>query len=244
MSESEVPEPPDPPRWSSGGGPPGSLDLLSTLERVPVLPPSIRRTTPRNPRPLRPPWVRAFGAVTATALVIGGIVLWVLPRAEPAVAVGSEVVAPRLPASIPVLEMPVLPVAEVPASEAPAVIAPELVAPAGRREPARSHTPGLARREAVAAEPEETAAAPAPPSAPPCEPGGEGPRGRGRLVIQTLPWARLFVDGHDTGRNTPIREYSISAGCHRIELRASDGATHELTIDVADDERVRIVHRF
>jgi hypothetical protein len=37
-------------------------------------------------------------------------------------------------------------------------------------------------------------------------------RGRGTLVIQTLPWARVFLDGRDTGRNTPVRELSSRRG--------------------------------
>ncbi len=249
MSESEVPEPPDPPRWSSGGGPPGSLDLLSTLERVPVIPPAIRHTVPRNPGPLRPPWVRTFGAVTATALVIGGIVLWVLPRAEPVVAVRS-IAAPEVVPAVPP-EVPVAPeVPEVPevTAEVATEVVPEAVPPSAL--PAEGGPPRAAPPSRTSPSPgapvapEETAAAPAPPSVPPCVPGGEGLGGRGTLGIQTLPWARLFIDGHDTGRNTPIHEYAISAGCHRIGLRAPDGTTHEFTIEVADGARIRIVRHF
>ncbi|MEM9860493.1 MAG: protein kinase [Myxococcota bacterium] len=68
--------------------------------------------------------------------------------------------------------------------------------------------------------------------------------GRGTLVINTIPWAELYVDGRATGRNTPIRNYRIPAGSHRIGLRTQDGTMHNLTVDVPAGETVRIMRRF
>ena len=67
--------------------------------------------------------------------------------------------------------------------------------------------------------------------------------GRGHLMIQTLPWARVFLDGHDTGRNTPVRDLPVSAGSHRIGLRTTDGTMHEETVTVPAGETVRIVRQ-
>jgi hypothetical protein len=62
-------------------------------------------------------------------------------------------------------------------------------------------------------------------------------------MIQTLPWARVFVDGRDTGQNTPVRRMEVSAGQHRIGLRTSDGRMTEITVDVPVGETARIVRQ-
>lgn len=70
-----------------------------------------------------------------------------------------------------------------------------------------------------------------------------GAAGQGTLQIQTLPWARVFIDGRDTGRNTPVRELRVPAGSHRIGLRTADGRMTELTVQVPANETVRIVRQ-
>ena len=62
-------------------------------------------------------------------------------------------------------------------------------------------------------------------------------------MIQTLPWARVFIDGRDTQRNTPVRSMSVPAGSHRIGLRTPDGQMHEITVDVPAGENVRVVRQ-
>ena len=77
--------------------------------------------------------------------------------------------------------------------------------------------------------------------------GGEStPRratGRGSLTINTMPWARVFVDGRDTGRNTPVRNYPVPPGSHTIGLRTNDGTMHTVQVDVPAGENVRIVRQ-
>lgn len=68
-------------------------------------------------------------------------------------------------------------------------------------------------------------------------------RERGYLMIQTLPWARVFIDGRDTGQNTPVRQMAVPAGSHRIGLRTSDGEMHVITVDVPPGETVRVVRQ-
>lgn len=70
--------------------------------------------------------------------------------------------------------------------------------------------------------------------------GGSG----STLVINTIPWARVFVDGRDTGRNTPIRSLSVSPGRHRIGLRTPDGEMHNITVNVEEGETERVSRRF
>ncbi|NOY90762.1 MAG: protein kinase [Deltaproteobacteria bacterium] len=68
-------------------------------------------------------------------------------------------------------------------------------------------------------------------------------RGRGTLVINTMPWAHVFIDGRDTGRNTPIRSMRVPAGDHRIGLRTNDGTMHTVNVTVAPGQTVRVVRR-
>lgn len=68
-------------------------------------------------------------------------------------------------------------------------------------------------------------------------------RGRGRLVVNSQPWSKVFVDGRERG-NTPQPSLTVSAGSHRIELRTQDGRTHRRTVDVENGGTVRVIHRF
>jgi hypothetical protein len=93
-----------------------------------------------------------------------------------------------------------------------------------RRTPVRGRRPSV-RRATVATRPETESAS------------------RGYLMIQTLPWARVFIDGRDTGQNTPVRQMAVPAGSHRIGLRTSDGQMHTITVDVPAGETVRVVRQ-
>ncbi len=66
----------------------------------------------------------------------------------------------------------------------------------------------------------------------------------GTLMVNTMPWARVFVDGRDTGKNTPVRALKVSAGSHRIGLRTPDGTMHTVQVNVAPGETVRVTRRF
>lgn len=68
-------------------------------------------------------------------------------------------------------------------------------------------------------------------------------RGRGRLVVNSQPWSKVFVDGRERG-NTPQPSLTVSAGEHRIELRTQDGRTHRRTVEVENGGTVRVIHRF
>jgi serine/threonine protein kinase len=68
--------------------------------------------------------------------------------------------------------------------------------------------------------------------------------GQGELLISTLPWSRVFVDGIDTGRDTPVRSLRVPAGPHRIGLRTPDNLTHDVEVVVEAGKVVRIIRRF
>lgn len=63
----------------------------------------------------------------------------------------------------------------------------------------------------------------------------------GTLVINTMPWARVFIDGQDTQRNTPVRRLRVPAGTHSIGLRTHDGVMHTVQVTVAAGQTARIV---
>lgn len=66
---------------------------------------------------------------------------------------------------------------------------------------------------------------------------------QGTIVINTIPWATVFIDGRDTGRNTPVRGMPIAAGDHVIGLRTQDGTMHRVRVTVPEGETVRVIRR-
>lgn len=67
--------------------------------------------------------------------------------------------------------------------------------------------------------------------------------GRGTLVINTIPWAEVYIDGRATGLNTPVRGHRVSAGSHRIGLKTQDGEMHTVNVEVPAGETIRIMRR-
>jgi hypothetical protein len=66
----------------------------------------------------------------------------------------------------------------------------------------------------------------------------------GKLVVSSVPWARVFVDGQDTGRNTPLLGLDLPPGPHEIGLQTQDGRTHVRRVNVKPGQVVRIRQRF
>jgi hypothetical protein len=65
--------------------------------------------------------------------------------------------------------------------------------------------------------------------------------GHGTLVISTMPSARVYLDGRDTGLSTPVRSLEVTAGRHSIGLRIASGTVHRVTVDVEAGQTVRII---
>lgn len=62
----------------------------------------------------------------------------------------------------------------------------------------------------------------------------------GTLTIQTIPWARVFIDGKDTRKNTPLRSFKIKAGNHTIGLKTSDGQMHRVPVTIRAGQETKI----
>jgi serine/threonine protein kinase len=66
----------------------------------------------------------------------------------------------------------------------------------------------------------------------------------GELLISTVPWSRVIIDGVDTGRDTPVRALRVAAGDHTILLRTPEGEEHSVAVSVVAGKTVRIIRRF
>lgn len=183
---------------------------------------SIERTPPLPPdlsrvvlpRARPPAWRRWVGPSLAAAVIVGGLVLW---RFAPR---AEDVVA-----TVTQLEEPAA-ASPAPASSESAgeveVVEEALDAPVG---PVASAEPGAGTPPPRREEQASSAA-------------------RGRLTVTSIPWARVFLDGRDTGRNTPVVNLPLAPGTHSLELRAGSGATLRETIEIREGETLRVAHRF
>jgi len=70
------------------------------------------------------------------------------------------------------------------------------------------------------------------------------PNRPGLLILTTVPWAHVHLDGRPTGRRTPIPDLQVSPGRHLLRLVADDGRSIEEEIFVRPGESLRIVRRF
>lgn len=89
------------------------------------------------------------------------------------------------------------------------------------RPPARAQTtPPPPDPTADATVPTESAPPAAPPAATPHKnrPGRTADATPGLVNLQSRPWARIHVDGHDTGRFTPVHQLRVPPGRHHIRL--------------------------
>lgn len=65
----------------------------------------------------------------------------------------------------------------------------------------------------------------------------------GYLVASTIPWAKVFVDGKDTGRTTPIAPSSkipLKPGRHKVTFEV-DGKKHSFTVIIISGQVTRVI---
>ena len=183
----------------------------------------------------------------------------VVPAVDPALAVPAAPVVEPIAAPAPVAPAPVVAPDPAPvAAPTPAPAARPAPAPTTASRPAPAPTPAPAARTPTSAQARTRAPQPEPEPAPAATPRRTTPTrvtptttaptragaaAQGTLLIQTIPWARVIIDGRDTGRNTPVRDLRVSAGSHRIGLRTADGNTTEITVEVTPNEVTRVVRQ-
>jgi hypothetical protein len=69
------------------------------------------------------------------------------------------------------------------------------------------------------------------------------PKGFGKIITSSSPVAKVFLDGKETGRNTPIapaKPLDVSAGEHVLTYEAPDGrkATRKVTVRAGETEKI------
>ena len=167
------------------------------------------------------------------------------PTAAPAVTAG-ETAAPT-PAPAPAAPEALAPSAEPAGAATPAPEpTPEAAPPAGAEAWPPKATAPVKKRTRTSAAP-TTTASPAPPkvrTASARPPAATGADSMGTLTVNTIPWSHVFIDGQDSGKNTPILNFKIAPGSHTIGLQLPDGRSFTENIKVKAGESVRIVKRF
>jgi serine/threonine-protein kinase len=132
------------------------------------------------------------------------------------------------------IDLTLVPDAPPPPPEPPKV---EQPAPTTTEKP-RDRDPYARKRDT----PHATDGTPAAPAAPSIA-AAPKPSG-GTLVVNTVPWSLVFIDGRDTGRNTPLLGYPISAGAHELRLQTANGQVHVEHLEVQPGQTVSVTRRF
>jgi hypothetical protein len=165
--------------------------------------------------------IAAIGAILAPLL--GAVLIIALQHGGP---VGSRPMPSAAPAIAPPIapEPPMMPVPAVPPGAVPApapVLAPPVAAEGAT---AAAEAPVAPTTEASAAQ------------------GGTEPAGRGEgfLLVNSMPWARVFLDGRPIG-TTPIVQHRVAPGRHVLYLETERGRSATRAIRVRDGETVRVV---
>ncbi|RME19149.1 MAG: PEGA domain-containing protein [Deltaproteobacteria bacterium] len=71
-----------------------------------------------------------------------------------------------------------------------------------------------------------------------------GKRKFGYLVANTRPWARVLVDGKDSGLWTPIppaKKLRLPAGRHRVTFRTQDGKELTVTVTIEEGKTAKVI---
>jgi PEGA domain-containing protein len=65
----------------------------------------------------------------------------------------------------------------------------------------------------------------------------------GLLMLNSLPWGRVWIDGKDCGKATPLFNYQLAAGKHRITVYFSTGGLKTEEIVIKAGETIRRIFR-
>ncbi|MBI5493526.1 MAG: serine/threonine protein kinase [Deltaproteobacteria bacterium] len=172
-----------------------------------------------------------LGAAGAVALV-GALAGWRMLAVEPAPVTGSL----RVDTQPPGARILVDGVAAPSPSPVERVLAPggaevEARWPDGRSARTRAEVAAGRSSTVMLVAPEQVPAPPAPapavsrvpdPPRPRPRPAEPSAAGEAWLTLQSNPWARVFIDGKDSGRFTPVADMSIPSGKHTITLVNDD----------------------
>lgn len=198
---------------------------------------------PSRPEPLRPEGVPLGGGDEAPtrydkktappALPLGKLALGAAAAAA-LLGIGAGLFALR--------PQPPSPPPELPAQEAKVAVAPSPSPPTVQAPPEAPGPVAEPVKVAVAAPlPAEPEVAPPKPR----RPRAAAPKQFGTLQVNCVPWCRVYIDGADTGKNSPVSDLKLAVGKHKLKVvNPPSGAEREREIEIAADAVKREVVRF
>jgi hypothetical protein len=65
----------------------------------------------------------------------------------------------------------------------------------------------------------------------------------GRLSLNSVPWGRVWIDGRDTGKTTPLYNYELPAGRHRVTVHSPNGGEMSAVVEIWPDEATSLIVR-
>jgi PEGA domain len=63
-----------------------------------------------------------------------------------------------------------------------------------------------------------------------------------KMTINSVPWSEVWIDGKNTGSHTPIVDYAVACGRHRLEFKREDlgiDETEHLTVEPGETVKRR-----
>jgi len=176
-----------------------------------------------NP-PALPPFLQRYSGRLLGGLVFasiaGAVLWWFWPRIVGAPAVDSVALAPLPPSAVSPAES-----LFTDSSSLAALAKPQLLPTAPSPVPSPAPPPG--------------ASAPRPSPAVTAPRQGRRVPSPGKLFINAMPWAELYIDGKLVG-NTPRANFDIPAGTHQLRLTRDGFRPYETTITVSPGATVRL----
>ncbi len=91
------------------------------------------------------------------------------------------------------------------------------------------------------------AEAPSEAPAPPPKPGRPPrhttarPTGDGAIAVNSTPWGKVFIDGKDTGKHTPLLSHTLPAGTHTVTVKFNNGGEASRKVEVKVNEKVTVI---
>jgi eukaryotic-like serine/threonine-protein kinase len=75
--------------------------------------------------------------------------------------------------------------------------------------------------------------------------GGTTSSAMGKLSVGAKPACQIFIDGSDTGRSTPLRDFEIKAGAHTVTLVNNEyGIKEKFPVNVKAGETTKVIKDF
>ena len=63
------------------------------------------------------------------------------------------------------------------------------------------------------------------------------------LKLNSKPWGQVWIDGKDIGRPTPLINYELPAGKHRIKIIFQDETSKTISVRIKKDETTKAIVR-